>query len=209
MSTPWHVILHDGGPASLVALASHAEHPRLLAVYIHDGRANDARAHACFTQQCEHYNIARKLELTLGHLSASNDPNSIEPGVGPRVPLADMQELLAACGLALQLHAERLLWPIQAQVDFDWIARVTETVQLVQQMVRIERDADLVIETPLLEMTDKQLVEIGHQMDVPWQMARSCEGKAATPCGHCAGCNKRHAAFTEAAIEDPLQLASA
>jgi 7-cyano-7-deazaguanine synthase in queuosine biosynthesis len=199
-------MLHDGSMQSLVATAMYAEKPKLLAVYVHDGRSNDVRAFECFGHQIERYNVPKRLELTLTHLGASADAATAEPGVGPRVPLADMQELMAGAGLALQLKAERLIWPVQVGDDFEVLARMTESVLLVQQIIRLERSVELAIDLPLLEMNDRQLVEVGMQMEVPWTLSRSCEARTSEPCGQCAGCKRRAAAFEAAAIDDPLQL---
>lgn len=206
MSQPWTLMLHNGSMQSLVATAMYAEKPKLLAVYVHDGRSNDVRAFECFGHQIERYNVAKRLELTLTHLGASADAATAEPGVGPRVPLADLQELMAVAGLALQLKAERLIWPVQVGDDYEALARYTESVLLVQQMIRLERGVELAIDLPLLEMNDRQLVEVGLQMEVPWTLARSCEARTNEPCGQCAGCKRRAAAFESAAVDDPLQL---
>jgi len=204
MAQPWTVLLNNGSLQSLVATAMYAEKPRLLAVYIHDGRSNDVRAHECFNQQVEHYEVAKHLELTLGHLGASTDPTSAEPGIGPRVPLADTQEIMAAAGLGMQLKSERLVWCGQVGEHFDAVARWTETMMLIQQIIHIQRGVELIVDMPLLEMTDRQLIELGHQMNVPWAKARSCEARTNDPCGQCAGCKRRAVAFTEAGVEDPL-----
>lgn len=204
MSQPWTLLLHDGSMQSLVATAMYAEKPKLLGVYVHDGQASDVRAFECFGRQVERFGVARQLELTLSHLGASAE----DGGGGTRGPLADVQELMAGAGLAVQLKADRLVWPVQVGDDYDAVARFTESAMLVGQLVRLERDAELAIDMPLLEMTDRQLVEVGHQMEAPWTMARSCQARTVEPCTQCAGCKRRAAAFEAAGLDDPLQVAA-
>ena len=84
------------------------------------------------------------------------------------------------------------------------MAHATETILTVQQLVRFVHEADLSIETPLMELSDRQLLEVGHQLGVPWEMAQSCLNGAPDPCHKCAGCLWRKDIFTRAAIHDPL-----
>jgi 7-cyano-7-deazaguanine synthase len=115
------------------------------------------------------------------------------------------QLLSAAASEAVRLEAERLIWPVRLGEDFDAVARVTETVQLVQQLVELGHDHSLRVETPLLEMTMTEAVEAGHQMQVPWELARSCRSRQQKPCGRCEGCRARRDAFNELGLVDPLR----
>ncbi len=204
-SKSWEVVLNDGGLRSLIASAMSADSPWLALLFVHDGRINSKIRYDHFIRQAEQYGAAKRIELSMPHLRATSiarddaGPNDVPS----RPPLADMQLLTAAASEALQLNADRLIWPVQAGNDFKAIAHVTETVLMVQQLVRYEYDVDLEIETPLLELTDRQVIEVGHQMDVPWQISRSCLTRNWDACGRCAGCLWRQAAFTHAAIEDP------
>ena len=153
--------------------------------------------------QVERFGAVKQLELTMPHLRSAANAVDVESPTPPRAPLADMQLITAAASVAIQNDAERLVWPIQPGDDFRMIAHVTETILMVQQLVRFVHDRDLEIETPLLELTDRQLVEVGHQMDVPWEMSRSCLMQTAEPCFRCAGCRWRAKAFSQASILDP------
>ena len=119
-----------------------------------------------------------------------------------------MQLLTAAASESIQLSAARLVWPVQAGEDYQTIAHVTETILMVEQVARFSGYEGLEVQTPLLEITDRQLIEIGHQMNVPWEMARTCMTRNWDSCGRCAGCIWRDKAFSEAAIEDPAAPAN-
>jgi 7-cyano-7-deazaguanine synthase len=55
---------------------------------------------------------------------------------------------------------------------------------------------------PILDMTDRQLVELGGQMNVPWAMSWSCLHAGDLPCGGCQACIRRAQGFKEAGIAD-------
>jgi 7-cyano-7-deazaguanine synthase len=199
---PYTLLLHGGGMQSLVATAMHAE-LRLAVLFIHDGRPNSEHRHASFEQVAEQYHVAKRHEIVMPHLAASGATLDVTQPVG-RSAMADVQILSAAVGVATQLKADRIIWPHQVGAKFAEVARVTESLMLLSQILRLEAGRELPIDTPLLDMNDKQLVEVGHQLSVPWQMSRSCDTPRHDPCGECYGCRRRHDAFRAAGIEDPL-----
>lgn len=209
-------MLNRGGMRSLVAMAMQSQPERLSLLYVHEGRVSDEVCHATAVSQGEHYDVGRLLELSMPHLVDESDvppPRESAPAAGPAVahrdPLGAVQLIVAACALAMRTNADRVVWPVQVGDDIDAIARVTETLGLIGDIVRIEHGREVQLDTPLLEMTDRQLVEVGHQMSVPWEFARTCHAGRGEPCGACAGCQRRNAAFAAAGIEDPLHLTHA
>lgn len=208
------LVLNGGGMRSLVATAitmqeaqrdRHASAPTLL--FIDDGRPFAAVFRTFSLRQARHFDVAAHHELAIPHLSGRI--GHAEGRDDARLPLRRAQLLLAASGQALQMQADRVIWPIQVGSGFDDIAGVTESVVLMRHLIETEHGRDMPIETPLLEMTDAQLVEVGQQMDVPWMLARSCMVKPDDPCMRCAACTRRASAFGGAQIDDPLLFAVA
>jgi 7-cyano-7-deazaguanine synthase len=58
--------------------------------------------------------------------------------------------------------------------------------------------------TPLIEMTKAQVVNLGREIGVPFELTWSCLGSGPRPCGECLGCRGRRDAFEEAGLRDPL-----
>lgn len=202
MSTQPIVLLNAGGMRSLVATAIAAQHPGaglVTAVFLDDGRADAAARREFFRQQVEHYQIAERIEFVVPQV---RHPKASGMSRGRR--------LVAAADVALRCDAARLLWPAQVGENFEAVAAATETVLLVQQLVRAETGRVLAIDTPLLEVADVQLVKLGHQMNVPWELSRSCDAppvpgsNSSGPCNQCLGCQRRRGAFQQAAIDDPV-----
>ena len=67
------------------------------------------------------------------------------------------------------------------------------------------------IQTPLLDLTKREIVELGRSLGVDYSITLSCydpslDGKA---CGHCDACSLRLRGFAEAGAVDPAQYAKA
>ncbi len=196
------LVLNDGGLRSLAATSTLIGGQRPILLYVHDGRVGDDHCHAHFTEQADYFHAARRIELSLPHLSKRRGPTD-QPAA-----LARFQLLAAAAGQAATHRVERVIWPINVGEHFDELATISEALVLLEHAVELETARQITIETPLLELTLKQVVELGEQSAVPWRLARSCRGVEAEPCGQCAGCLERAAAFEAAGIEDPLHASS-
>jgi len=193
------MVMNDGGLRSLVATATVTGPGRPMLLYIHDGRPGDERWHGRCSQQAEQYRAARRVELSLPHLMKRHG-STTQP-----TSLARFQLLTAAAGQAVSHDAARLVWPVSVAEQYEELATVAEWLVLLEHAVQLETGQSLTIETPLLELTLKQIVELGEQAGVPWRLARSCRSADAEPCGRCPGCTERAAAFAAAGINDPAR----
>src|SRR4029079_3357671 len=63
------------------------------------------------------------------------------------------------------------------------------------------------IQTPLLHLTKRQIVDIGLSLGVDNELTRSCyaPSDAGRACGHCDACQLRRRGFAEAALADPTR----
>ncbi|MDB4914298.1 MAG: queC [Gemmatimonadetes bacterium] len=74
----------------------------------------------------------------------------------------------------------------------------------------VEGSAPITIQTPLLHLTKREIVELGLSLDVDYSITLSCydptpEGRA---CGHCDACHLRLRGFSEAGTIDPATYAA-
>jgi 7-cyano-7-deazaguanine synthase len=198
------LILASGGLRSLVAtaaLASAQERARLIFLHLKDGRANAAVRLDHLRRLAEHYRVADMIELELPHLRIAEAVADHNAQRGS--PLVRPQVLLTALAQAVEIGAGRVIWPAQVDGDYDTIARVTEEVVLVQHLAQLEHAALPLIETPLLELTDVQVVELGGQLEAPWALAWTCLLTGERPCRLCEACRRRRSAFEAAGVVDP------
>jgi 7-cyano-7-deazaguanine synthase len=67
------------------------------------------------------------------------------------------------------------------------------------------------IRAPLLDLTKRQIVELGRSLGVDYSITLSCYDPSATgdACGHCDACALRLKGFAEAGVRDPAPYAAA
>ncbi len=191
------LLLNSGGMRSLVAAGTLGQEG-VAWLYVHDGRASDAHHRAAFVRQAEHFEPAFRCELSCEHVRHETQ------GGSAGAPLAQLQLLSVAAAQAVRLGALKIVWPISCGEDFEVVSRITETLVMLEHTAQVETGRTLTVETPLIDMTLEQVVQAGEQMDVPWRLSRTCQSSSPSPCGECASCRQRAAAFAAAHVGDPL-----
>lgn len=61
----------------------------------------------------------------------------------------------------------------------------------------------LQLRTPLVYLSKKEIVELGEQNSVPWELTYSCYEGEPEHCGTCPSCDLRKKGFNEAGVKDP------
>ena len=199
------ILMHNGGLRSLVAatlLASDTPAPRLTFVHIDDGRDARITRRNFMRKQALALNVTRITELAIPHLFGHGYGRA--PDGGPLGQLTRPQILLAAIAEARHQQAEAVVWPVSVNADATQGALATEQAVLCEHLAQNESESSPRIETPLAEMTDQQIIELGGQLEVDWSLAWSCVRPGETPCQACGGCRRRHQAFEKAGVIDPL-----
>lgn len=205
------ILLSSGGLRSLVAgLCTIAEfgHARIAILHIRDPRHNGLARQEHVRRQAAHLNIDRIMDLTLPRPAAGSETPAGPAGATASATASALptlwrqRALLEALARAAELKARKVVWPVHCNGDFALAAAVTEQSLLLQQLARFERSDIAEVSTPLLELTDRQLIELGAQMDAPWHLAWSCLLANDRPCRTCEGCRRRRKAFDAAGIPD-------
>jgi 7-cyano-7-deazaguanine synthase len=74
----------------------------------------------------------------------------------------------------------------------------------------VEGSTPITIQTPLLHLTKRQIVELGRSLDVDYSITLSYDpNDSGEACGHCDACTLRLKGFAEAGIADPAPYALA
>ncbi len=71
----------------------------------------------------------------------------------------------------------------------------------------VEEDV-IEIRTPLIRMSKADIVRMGEELRVPWELTWSCYHGGAKACGVCDSCQLRLKGFREAGVKDPLPYGS-
>ena len=202
------VVLHNGGLRSLVATAlllSDEPRPRLTLVHLDDGREARLTRRKFVRKQAQAMGITRVTELATPHLFGHGYGRA--PDGGPLGLLTRPQLLLAAMAEAKHQQAEAVVWPVSVNGNPQQGALATEQSVLSQHLAETEAtetEQAPRIETPLAEMTDQQIIELGGQLGVDWTLAWTCARPGEQPCMACAGCRRRTQAFDKAGLIDTL-----
>ena len=199
------VVLSTGGMRSFTALASllsGQDHPRVVLLHLLDGRTNTKTRSAYVHRQAQHLGLEEVLEIELPRVKIKPADPDHQPLDTPALLRAHI--LVNAVARTIELGGDRLVWPAQSNGQFPAAAKVTEQAVLISHMAKLEYPYPPTIETPLLELTDQQLIELGGHLDLPWDQAWSCQMQGDRHCRVCEGCRRRIAGFESAGLIDPV-----
>ncbi len=205
MDRPTILILTGGGLRSLVAASTALAVPErttALMMHVHDDHPAANPRLAMAKRQAGYCGIKQFVTLELPRLKGRRPGNP--PGQTVGEPLVRVHVLMLAMVQAIELEIPRIVWPVQSNGDEETIALLTEQVVLAQHLAQTEYDQVPAVDTPLLELTDQQLIELGGQLDLPWKLAWTCLMPGDEHCRACAACRRRHRAFEAAGMVDPL-----
>ncbi len=140
------------------------------------------------------------------------DPGTPLPAAGPdrdRIEaIDDACVLWRAAALAVRRGCPAIVWPRQVGPDPDRIGPAVLRANLVADFVQVGGHAarKLVIDLPLVDLTDDHLVELADEGGAPMRAFRPCDsgrGSAAGPCEQCDGCKRWRSAFDAAGVAWP------
>lgn len=145
--------------------------------------------------------------------------DGVKPGIAPTyVPGRNMIFLSFGLGWADSLDAESVFIGVNA-LDYsgypdcrpEFISAMEDAAALGTRM-GVE-GGGCVVNAPLVQMTKKEIVLKGHELDVPWNLTHSCyapeprgfwEKEIMLACGKCDSCRLRLKGFEEAGLKDPI-----
>ena len=130
-------------------------------------------------------------------------PNTFVPG-------RNLVFLTFAAAFAWQRGIGHLVTGV-AQTDYSGYPDCRQdTIEALQQAIRLGMESDVVIHTPLMHLSKKETVELARDLGALPAMAHThtCYNGQRPPCGKCPACELRARGFADAGVEDPLITAS-
>ena len=217
------IVLNNGSVNSAVVTALAAQRFRLVMLHVivtgeeDQGAETATRTRVAFDQQTAHFKPYREHVLEIPFLSQLQSPGgprknseAPEPRQQSRIntQLLDLVPIVgSAARFAGHYQAAAIYTGLRAGPGADELAQATEYAQIWREMLQVPCGMnDLEIETPLMELEPWQVVDLGFQVNVPFERTWSCASDAAEPCWACRGCRAREAAFHQAAKPDPLRV---
>ena len=216
------VVLLSGGLDSTVCMAvAYSQGYELLPISF-DYHQRHSRELESARQVAQHYKVKSHMiiESNMGAMggSALTDENIAVPKGNTEnqdipvtyVPARNLIFLSHALGYAEVTGAERIFIGVNALDYSGYPDCRPEFISLFQQLADFTTKAAvqdkryIVVETPLLHSTKKDIVLLGDKLKAPLHLTTSCYQGEAVACGQCDSCLLRLKGFAEAGIYDPI-----
>lgn len=196
------IVLFSGGMDSTVVLAqAKAAGKEVLALSFHYGSRHSERELAAAARLAARYGVrhqSRRIELapSTSSLMGGGGPMS---GAATIVPRRNLILIAYAAHFAECCGAEEILIGCNATDSAVYPDCRAEFINTMDLAVLWSGDAPIRVVAPLLELTKAQIVTLGNELGVPWDLTYSCYRGNQPPCHDCGACEVRDAAFREAA----------
>ena len=126
------------------------------------------------------------------------------------VPARNLIFLSYALSYAEAIGAERILIGVNA-LDYSgypdcrpaFIEQFQQVANYATKVAAVDKK-EILIETPLLNLSKKEIVELGTKLGAPLHVSHSCYRGGEKACGVCDSCQLRLKGFREAGIVDPV-----
>ncbi len=214
------VVLASGGLDSAVTIAIAAQTNRLALLHLNYGQRTEARELQAFDALAKHYAAEQKLVVSVAHLarigaSSLTDDNveisyaDLDSKEIPTsyVPFRNANLLAVATSWAEVLKARRIFvgaveedssgYPDCRRVFYDAFENVID--------VGTRPETRISLETPIIEKKKWEIVRLGQELGVPFELTWSCYQREDRACGVCDSCGFRLRGFQQAGVEDPIE----
>jgi 7-cyano-7-deazaguanine synthase in queuosine biosynthesis len=208
------IVLNNGSINSAVATALAVQKHRAVMVFAEVEQGPASRARAAYDQQVAHFKPYREHTIAMPFLAAIAPPaesQSVVTDPRQRAPLGpQMLELLPLFAIAVRYavhyHAAAIYSGIRIGGQGEELAQATEYTQIWNEMIQLPcGQPELHVESPLMELEPWQVVDVGFQVNAPFERTWSCIEESSEPCWACRGCRAREASFVQSGKPDPLR----
>lgn len=216
------IVLLSGGLDSTVCMAVAREQGFEPLPISFNYQQRHAREVECARQVADFYKVNRHLVVDTNMAaiggSALTDASLVVPsGDVARhdipvtyVPARNLIFLSYALGYAEVTGADHIFIGVNALDYSGYPDCRPEFIQLFQQLADYSTKASVAdgrkikIETPLIQLSKKQIVELGVKLAAPLELTTSCYRGGEVACGTCDSCLLRLKGFAEAGLTDPI-----
>jgi 7-cyano-7-deazaguanine synthase len=216
---PRSVVLLSGGMDSCVCAALAARDTDAAALHVDYGQRTVDRERWAFERICDHLGIKRRLVIrneALGIIggSALTDEDIEVPEAGKEigadipvtyVPFRNAHFLAAAVSWAEVLDADKIYIGAVEQDSSGYPDCRPAYYQAFNEVIKAgTREGRIQVVTPLIAMRKVEIVRLGMELGVPFDLTWSCYSREDKACGVCESCILRRRAFAEAKTQDPI-----
>ncbi|MEM9083489.1 MAG: hypothetical protein AAGB34_07830, partial [Planctomycetota bacterium] len=171
------LVIHDGGLPALVAAVSALERasanqrvhawcpPEGSALVPKDAPAWSSRV-SFVQQQATLLGLGEVIEAAA--LPQMEDTTKASAAWPQDRNMDVAQELLRASARAARLNCSKVIWPVVCGGDLDAVFTASEQAQLITRLIELDQEPKgVAIETPLADLSWRQLTTLASELDVP------------------------------------------
>lgn len=216
------VVLLSGGLDSTVCMAvAHSKGYELFPISFNYNQRH-ARELESATSVAQYYNVSKHIVIetnmnAIGGSALTDAQLSVPAGniVSHQIPVTyvparNLIFLSYALGYAEVTGADKIFIGVNALDYSGYPDCRPEFINLFQQVADystkagVQEHRKIIIETPLLQLTKKDIVLLGKTLGAPLQFTTSCYNGEQMACGECDSCLLRLKGFAEADTIDPI-----
>jgi 7-cyano-7-deazaguanine synthase len=214
------VCLVSGGLDSCVtASIAKQESVELAFLHVSYGQRTEARERRAFEQLAAHYEVKQRLVVSLEHLariggsSLTDKDVTVTPanlsshGIPTSyVPFRNAHLLSIATSWAEVIGARYIYIGAVAEDSSGYPDCRPEFYEAFQRTITLgtKPETQIEIRAPVIAMKKSEIVELGQQLNAPFELTWSCYGESEQACGDCDSCALRLRAFRAAGVRDPI-----
>ena len=214
------VILVSGGMDSCVTAASAIVEKNILSfLHMNYGQRTLKRELKAFHDIANHYKINERLVADIPHLtdiggSCLTDSqievpiaNLVNPDIPVSyVPFRNANKLSAAAGWS-EIRGATAIYMGAVEEDSSGYPDCRRSFfDAFEEAIEMgtKPSTNIIIKTPLISLSKKQMIEKGILLNAPLHLTWSCYQNEDMPCGECDSCALRDRGFKLAGVNDPL-----
>ena len=206
----------------VTAAMAREENAGLAFLHVSYGQLTEARERRAFEELADHYNVQRRLVVSLEHLARIGGSSLTDPAIPVAeadlrartvptsyVPFRNAHLLAAAVSWAEVIGAGRVYIGAVAEDSSGYPDCRPEFYEAFQRVVDVgtKPETSVEIRTPVIRMRKSEIVRRGVELRAPLHLTWSCYQAEARACGRCDSCALRLRAFREAGVTDPIPYA--
>jgi 7-cyano-7-deazaguanine synthase len=220
---PLAVVLVSGGLDSCVTAAIAAQDYELAFLHLNYGQRTEAREHQAFLDLAEAFGVTHRLDVDISHLTKIGGSSLTDPSMAVTeanleskeipssyVPFRNANILAIAVSWAEVIGAAKLFIGAVSEDSSGYPDCRPEFFAAFNQVIATgtKPDTHIKIETPIIHLTKKEIVEKGIALSAPLALTWSCYQAEEKACGVCDSCALRLRGFQQAGIPDPIPYQS-
>jgi len=215
------VVLMSGGMDSAVCAAiAKGDGFRIAALHLSYAQKTESRERECFEKLADYFGVSFKLIVDLGYLAkiggSSLTDDKIEvakadlenSGIPTSyVPFRNANMLAIATSWAEVIGAEAIYIGAIEEDSSGYPDTRKVFIEAFQQAVNTgtKPETNIIIRTPVINLTKSEIVTMGLELKVPFELTWSCYKQSSGPaCGRCDSCALRLRGFAAAGVDDPI-----